>query len=178
MSWNNPDGLVVKFAGDYRSKKVNKARAVDTDGLVKQIVFDYDLTKLAAGTTSFTADLNNDGTNDGFTTSDVSLPIGATVLRTTLSVSEAATGGTSVVFGTFREDGTAIDADGLLSATLGVVANLTPRGTVLTGDGAQTVPASGKTLVVSNTYNAYLGLGVVGTFTAGKGRILVEYVTS
>ena len=108
--WTNADGLQVKFGNYWNDKSnfVNQARALSTDGLVKQIVIEYDLSRIAAGATAYPSDLNNDGTPDGFDLDSTYLPANSSVLRTTVYVTEAAAGGTSITVGTYQKNGTAI----------------------------------------------------------------------
>lgn len=173
MAWLNGDGLLVRFGNDFRDKNVNVASAVSFPE-VKQVAFDYDLSKTTAATVTYTADLNNDGTNDGFA-GDVGLPAYANVLRVTLVVEEAAAGGTSITFGTFLADGTAVDADGLLTATEGVLANLNAVGKRINGNGAHVALTSNAGASIGSD-KVYLALTPAGTFTAGKGKIVVEYI--
>lgn len=173
-SWTNADGLQVKFPNYWNDKKnfTNRPRAVETDGNIKELVFDYDLSLAPAGV-QYTADLNNDGTADGFDLMDTYLPAYSSVLRVTLLVTEAAAGGTSVALGTFLQNGTAISANSLITATEGVLANLDTKGARVYGAGAL-VSASVETASVGAN-DAFIGLTTVGTFTAGKGRIIIEY---
>ena len=172
--WTNADGLQVKFANYWNDKTnfVNRPRAIEMDGMVKQLVIDYDLV-VPAGV-QYTADLNNDGTIDGFDLSDTYLPAFASVLRTVVYVTEAAAGGTSITLGTFQRSGTAISANSLITATEGVLANLDTVGARTYGAGALNASAVETASVGAN--DAYVGLTVTGTFTAGKGKIIIEYI--
>lgn len=172
--WTNADGLQVKFANYWNDKTnfVNRPRAIEMDGMVKQLVIDYDLV-VPAGV-QYTADLNNDGTIDGFDLGDTYLPAFASVLRTVLYVTEAAAGGTSISLGTFQRNGTAISATSLITATEGVLANLDTVGARTYGAGALNASAVETASVGAN--DAYVGLTVTGTFTAGKGKIIIEYI--
>lgn len=175
--WTNPDGLQVKFPSYYREPGnfVNRARALPSKGgLIKEIVIDYDLAELGANGVSYTSDLDNDGTRDGFNTGDCALPAYASVLRVTVVAKTAAAGGTSVTLGTFGLTGSAIDADGLITATEGVVANLNTIGGRTYGAGAY-VATSVDTASIGSA-DGYLALTASGTFTAGTGRILIEYI--
>lgn len=175
--WTNPDGLQVKFGNYYREAGnfVNVPRALPSKGgLVKEIVIDYDLAELGANGVSYTSDLNNDGTRDGFNTGDCCLPANASVLRVVVVASVAAAGGTSITLGTFGLTGSAISANSLITATEGVVANLNTVGGRTYGAGAL-VATSVDTAGVG-TADAYIALTADGTFTAGKGRILIEYI--
>lgn len=174
--WQNNDGLGVKF-GNYSTDPVNfvnRARHINRRGLVKEIVYDYDLTRVPTGTVAYTEDLNNDGTRDGFSTGDIYLPANSSVLRVTLIVRTAAAGGTSITLGTYGLTGTAISANSLITATEGVLANLDTVGARTYGAGAL-VAATAETPGVG-TADAYIALAATGTFTAGTGRILIEYI--
>jgi hypothetical protein len=176
-SWTNADGLQVPF-GNYWSDPVNfnnRTRALNQNfGYIKQIIYPYDLSRIAAGTVAYTDDLNNDGTRDGFDAGDIYLPAYSSVLRVTLLVKTAAAGGTSITFGTYQKAGTAIAATGLITATEGVIANLDTVGARTYGAGAL-VSTSVETASVG-AVDAYIALATVGTFTAGTGVILVDYV--
>jgi hypothetical protein len=172
--WTNADGLQVKFANYWndRSNFVNRPRATKFDGMVNQLVIDYDLV-FPAGV-QYTADLNNDGTADGFDLMDTYLPAFSSVLRTVLYVTEAAAGGTSISLGTFQRTGTAISATSLITATEGVLANLDTVGARTYGAGALNAATAETASVGAN--DAYVGLTLNGTFTAGKGKIIIDYI--
>lgn len=176
-TWFDNYGMVRRFAGYYRDKIRNRARIVKSFGLTKELEYDFDLVKIPAGTISYTSDLTNSGSVTGFSLGDVALPANSRVTKVTLVMQEAAAGGTSITFGTFAQDGTAIDADGLITATVGVLANLDSVGETVIGDGAQVVFTS-NTGVSIGTAPAFLAITTAGTFTAGKGRIKVEYTTA
>ena len=175
-AYQNEDGLQVKYANYYQdpSNFVNRPRALASrGGNVKEIVIDYDLALLGANGVSYTSDLNNDGVRDGFNTGDVYLPAQSSVLRATLVSSETAVGGTSITLGTFNLTGAAISANSIITATEGVTANFT-LGKRVYGAGALVATTAGTASV--GAADAYLALTAVGTFTAGKGRILIEYL--
>jgi hypothetical protein len=176
-AWTNPDGLKVPFGDYYKnpSNFVNVPRALKRNGLLKEIVVDYDLAQLSAsGGTSYTTDLTNDGVVDGFTTGDTALPANSSVLRVTLVVSEAAAGGTAITMGTYALTGAAIAATGLITATEGVLANLNAVGKRTFGAGALTASTAGTAGV--GAADAFIAMAATGTFTAGKGRIVIEYI--
>jgi hypothetical protein len=174
--WNNADGLSVKFGNYWSDPKnfTNKSWSVSTMGPIQVLEMDYDLSKIANGTVGYPADLNNDGTADGFTDEHPALPAGASILRVTLVATTAAAGGTSFTVGTYRKTGAAVAATGLVTATEGVLANVDTVGKRVYGAGALTASAAGTAGVGAN--NVWVGLGVTGTFTAGKGKIIIEYV--
>lgn len=175
-AWVNPDGLKVPFGNYYKTPAnfVNRPRAVKRSGSIKEIVIDYDLAKLGANGVSYTTDLDNDGVVDGFTTGDSYLPAYSSVLRVTLVVKTAAAGGTSITLGTFGLTGTAVSATSLITATEGVIANLDTVGARTFGAGAL-VSTSVETAGVGSA-DAFVALTASGTFTAGTGRIIIEYV--
>lgn len=174
--WTNPDGLQVKLANYYNDpyNSANQARAISTMGSAKELVIDVDLTQIATGTTSFTTDLNNDGTRDGFSDGDPRLPAYSSVLDVRYLATVAATGGTSFTVGTYRLTGTTISATSLLTATEGVIANHDTIGKRTYGAGALVSTAAGTVSVGAN--DAYIGITTSGTYTAGKGKLIVRYI--
>lgn len=177
MAWVNADGLEVKFGADWRSKVVNASRTVDTDGLTKEFELDFDLTRIPTGTVSYTTDLDNDGTVDGFTKADVLIPAYSHVISADVIMTVAAAGGTSIKVGRFQEAGTAIDDDGLVTATEGVLANMNAQGKFVNGLGADVTLTSGAG-ISTGQYDSFIGVTATGTFTAGKGKIVLRYRTS
>lgn len=94
------------------------------------------------------------------------IPAGAFIKRSELFVIEAFTGGTSYNIGLYTQAGVAIDADGIDAAV--ATAALT-AGAVIKNDGAlvgAAIGANAGQVVVAAT----------GTYTAGKARLLIEYV--
>lgn len=176
--WTNADGLQVAFPNYYSAypKLPNQARFLESDGAVKMVEIDYDLTQIPTGTVSYSSDLNNDGTVDGFSNADSYIPAGSTVLRAIVIASTAATGGTSFTVGSYGKTGTAIAATGFVTATEGVLANINTVGKRTLGAGALCAAAAGTAGV--GTADAYIGIGTTGTFTAGTGRIIIEYIES
>jgi len=173
--YTNADGLQVKFGSYWTDPKnfKNRPRSVNTLGAEKELVVDFDLTKIPAGTTSYTADLNNDGTRDGFTSGDVHLPAYASVKQAYLVMTEAAAGGTSITVGTYLKAGSAISATSLVTATEGVLANLDTKGARVYGAGALVATTAETASVGANP--AFVGITTAGTFTAGKGRLVIIY---
>lgn len=175
-AWQNADGLQVPF-GNYWSDPTNfanKAKYINDLGVIKQLAIDVDLTRIATGTVSYSADLNNDGTADGFHDGDERLPLNASVLRVTYVTKVAAAGGTSFTVGTYQKNGTAIAATGLITATEGVLANINAAGKRVFGAGSLVSATAGTAGV--GTSNAYVGISPTGTFTAGTGIIVIEYI--
>ena len=156
-NWENADGLKVQF-GPQEARNVGTTNAV-----TRRIVATIDLTDPPG----FTHDLDNDGTNDGYA-EDAFIPAGAFITNSYLIVDEAAAGGTSINIGLYEADGTVIDADGIDAAVL--TAEMAADKAVV-NDGAlvrgtDTVGAA----------DAYLFVAATGTFTAGKVKLVTEYM--
>lgn len=153
--WTNADGLVIKSGTDEgKVAKVGVYAGKFGDISVAEAVFLY-------------TDLNAFGT-DTVLSDTLALPDGARVKSATFYVETAFTSGGSATlkFGLLRSDrSTAYDDDGLIAAT--AVASLT-AGATITGSGA---------LVNTTLANDGLLTATAGTanFTAGKGRLRVEY---
>jgi hypothetical protein len=93
------------------------------------------------------------------------IPANASIVEATLYVDDAWVGGTNLTIGLYQADGTVIDADGLVAAT--VTATLTAN-KVVTGAGAlvgTTIGANAGQLVAATT----------GTYTAGTARVVVKF---
>jgi hypothetical protein len=174
--WQNADGLTVKYAGYFRdpANAVNKVHDLVVAGAIKQMEIDFDLTRIPTTTVSYTTDLNNDGTKDGFNIGDAYLPANSSVLRVTVVATTAAAGGTSFTVGTYTIAGAAIVATGLVTATEGVLANINTIGKRVYGNGALVASTAGTGGV--GTADAFIGISTTGTFTEGKGRMIIEYI--
>jgi hypothetical protein len=99
----------------------------------------------------------------------VSIPAYSKITSATLEILTAFAGGTSYDIGLEEEDGTAIDVDGIDAAV--ALAAIDARGDVVVCNGAlvggvlSTGAAAGK-----------LTVAATGTFTAGKARLVVNYI--
>lgn len=158
MAWKNPDGLTVRF-GAEQGQKGSRAAVTTGAGKLREITVFVDLPSLGAGGTSFTEDLNNDGTNEAFADTDGSglntpIPAGAVIKSQRVINVVTPAGGTSYAVGTYQASGTVDTANGIRVAA----------GT----DGAQV----GTQL----SADRYVGVNVVGTYTAGKIKVIVEYL--
>ena len=175
MAWTNTDGLQVRLASDWKQAALRKNRpgSLNSFGALKEIEIDVDLKLLPAGVVNFTADLNNDGTRDGFYNGDVSLPANSSIISAYYVSGETAVGGTSLAVGLYQVNGTAISATGILTAAAGVTANMAV-GKRINGDGALVATAAGTNGVGAT--RAYIGMTATGTFTAGKGRLVIQYI--
>jgi len=175
MAWTNADGLQVRFGSDWSSNGLRRNRpgTLSTMGAEKQIEVDVVFKTLASGVTGYSADLNNDGTNDGFYNGDVKIPANSKITAVQYVAGETAVGGTAFTVGLYQLNGTAINATGLITATEGVVANMTV-GKIITGAGTLASTTSGSTSVGAT--DAYIGITPTGTFTAGRGRLIIRYI--
>lgn len=173
-NWYNADGLNVKEHGDYERDErnfVNRLKAVNVPGFIKQVVMEIDLPKVGASATWYPVDITNNGTNDGFSTEEDYIPAGAAFIRAYFVTSVVGAGGTDFVVGTYQVDGDAIDADAILDATDGAVANMSVVGERIDCSGAL---ATSTTSAI--TENAWVAVTTNGTFTAGKGTLVLEYI--
>lgn len=175
-NWKNADGLPVYFPQHYvdAAQRTNKPTGDKSFGVTRQIVIPFDLSKLAASTTSYTTDLDNDGTTDGFTEHDPHIPANSTVTKCVAYVTTTAVGGTSITVGAYKADGTIVSANGFLTATEGVTANLV-KGQGIVGNGTLCNTSSQVIPVVAAT-NTWPAIVTAGTFTAGAGFIVLDYV--
>ncbi len=174
--WFNADGLLVKFGEYYKNPTnfVNRVRQLNTLGGRTQLEIDVDLTQIPTGTVSFTTNRDNDGTLDGFNIGDVSIPPNSSILSATFVVDVAAAGGTNFAVGLFQVDGTIIDFDNIMTTTDGTTANLTPTGARVYGTGDLVSTSAGT--VGTGASTSYVGITTSGTFTAGTGRLIIEYL--
>lgn len=110
----------------------------------------------------------------------ISIPAYSFILSAHLVVLTAFAGGTSYAVGLVQADGTAIDADGLITDANAPLTNINLAGEWVTGSGAMVAPANGATNVAAtgpiSTVAGQLKVTATGTFTAGKGRIVVRYM--
>lgn len=170
-TWYNDDGLLVKFGGAHNdpAERANMPMATRVAGAEKELIVNVVLDHLGTGT-SYTTDLNNDGSYNGFNTGDAYIPAGAIVRSCELYVSEtaASAGAATITVGAYQLDGTVIDADGFVAST-GKAALVAGAG--IEGAGADIGEA------VSTTLDAYIGV-TVGTaaMTAGEFKLVLKYV--
>lgn len=175
----NQDGLMVRHPNSIAQNRrsANKAFQQPTHApAVKAIEIDYDFALTTNAVVTYTEDSNNDGVPDAFNKSDAYLPARASVLRVTCLTVVPLAGGTSFTIGTFLENGTAVSANSLVTATEGVIANFATIGTRTFGAGALVATAAGTASVGAS--DVYIGLTPTGTFTAGQIRVIIEYMDS
>jgi hypothetical protein len=157
--WTNTDGLEVRFINPEAGQL---AGGLSTMGAIKTLELDVDFVTAAVTATS--------DSHAAF------LPAGAFIVNAFFIVKTAAVGGTSMSVGLSSKDGTTLtSAAAILSATLGVTANFAVTN-VLACDGNRAVAASGIFTKFSNTLDGYVYTTKVGTFTAGTGRIIINYI--
>jgi hypothetical protein len=149
----NSDGLLLRFGRD-QGKRGAKAGVTTSTTKRNELVLFVDLE--GAARTIYSTDRNNDGTVDGFSGLDTPIPANARILSQNAIQIEAPAGGTSFTVGTYQLDGTVDVADGIRVAA----------GT----DGAQV----GTQLTAAR----YVGVVTTGTYTAGKYKIIIEYMIS
>jgi len=156
-TWTNSDGLVVGF-GTRDSKNPN-AGTVRTMGNEEElvVVFDWDNPPVAAGTAP--------------SVKSIQLPADAVILEGHFRVDTAVTmSGTSptLAFGVVQADGTAIDADGLITAKAPAAMG---ANAVIALDGALVGTTVGSA-------DAYVSIELGGTspvLTAGDGVLVIKY---
>lgn len=90
----------------------NGAAAVGMSGIVKEMVVPLSLTG-----PDFNKDKDNDGTFDSFGRGAANIPANATVVSADVVVRSVTGTVTKLNVGTYKKDGTVIDADGLVAAT-------------------------------------------------------------
>ena len=165
MAWQNEDGLYIRYGTERGETKLAGATVQEVE---KYLVVDLDYADLPA----FTADLNNDGTNDGFSGDDPYVPAGsfitaAYIIPTTTFTSA---GSTTLSLGMTQLDGTVIDADGI-DATIAKAA--LAAGAAVACDGALV----GGTVALTNDAYVYSTVAT-GPFTAGAGKLVIKYITT
>ncbi len=154
MAWTNPDGLTVRFDKEVGTRG-SRAGVTTGAGKLRELVLEVELT--GAARTIFTADPGNTGTNTAFSDGlNTPLPAGAVIHSQRVVVLTTPAGGTNYAVGTYLENGTADNAIGIRT-TLG--ADGTQIGTQLTAD-------------------RYVSVVTTGVYTAGKIKIIVEYMTA
>lgn len=147
-------------------------------GIARQLIVDFDYNNLPS-----TLNAGADAVN-------AYVPAGSFITRCYLYCKVAGAGGTSYTVGLEQADGTDIDADGLITAAQGAVANLA-QGNVIAGRGAMVLEApnadgtahidadgvyvDGATGPVTSV-DGYIVVVANGSFTAGSYRLFVEYI--
>ena len=155
-------GSLASFGPRDTSQKFG---GVIGDGVIKQISYEINYTDLASTSAGAVTGL------------DHVIPAGASILNCRYVVETAVVGPTAITCGTYKaSDGTtAIDADGLMTAAVGVVTAMDAANDVVVGTGAQLTTATGGTGALE--FDAVIRvLPTVAVATAGKFRVYVEYL--
>lgn len=182
--WYNADGLQVKFP-QYQTipaNFVNRTRSYQSTTAVRSLSYYFDLTKLATGGIAFTTDRDNSGTVDGFNEGDVAIPGGSGVLSVYGLCIVPFVGGTNMLFDLYELDGsnTTITNHSIFTSTNGATATWNTQGRLVAPDGV--IPFNSANYVgadaIPATRDAYLAIKANGTFTAGTGLILINYIPS
>lgn len=157
--WTNSDGLEVRFKN---SEAGQTGAGLSSLGAVKILEVDLDYT------TNISAAADS---HEAF------IPAGAQIVRAYLIGKTAMTGTSGTLkVGLSSKDGTTLtDDDAILTATLGVQANLAAQKSLLC-DGAAAAAASGIFTNFSATVDGYVYTTKGGTVTAGTGKLIVEYI--
>jgi hypothetical protein len=143
-----------------------KYGAVIDDDVIKTVVYDLDFNDMQS-TSAWAVDGH-----------DLVIPAYSHFLRCIFIVDEAVVGPTAFTAGTYlASDGTtAIDADGLMTAAVGLVSAMDAVGDMVVGTGAQLTTGTGSGWVLSAPAVIRI-LPTVAAATAGKIRVLVQYVS-
>lgn len=152
--WTNSDGLEVRFTGP----EAGQTGAESVGGAIKELVVDFDFA------TAITAAAN---AHESF------IPAGSYILSATLIVTTAATsGGTATLtIGLSQKDGTVIDADGI-DATIALADLAAAK--VVKCDGA--LSGGVASIGAANGYVYTTPTTAGNAFTAGRGRLVIEYI--
>ena len=164
-NWTNPDGLQVPFGQDQARETGAVAGKVAMGGPKEYLVMDIDWDDFP----DYTADSNNDCTNNAFSDSDAYIPANSYIVAATLIIETAFDSGTDYDIGTYKQDGTAIDAQGI-DATL-VKNDIDSSDAVVKCNGALV-----GGIVGVGADNAYIKLVEEGAFTVGKMKLIIEYM--
>lgn len=161
--WQNDDGLTVRFGQDQARETKSLMAPTAGVGPVRYMVCDLNYDDLP----TYTTDLNNDGTNNGFSDQDAYIPSGSYITRAWIIVETAFADGTSYNLGLYQQDGTVIDADGIDAAV--AVADMGAN---------EAVDCDGQLVGTQDllTADAYLVVAATGTYTAGKAKVVIEYI--
>ena len=154
--WTNSDGLEVRFTGPEAGPT---GASVSTLGAVKNLVLDFDFA------TAITAAAD---AHEAF------IPAGSYIKSATLIVTTAATsaGTATLSIGLAQKDGTVIVSDGIDSAIALSAINTSTE--VVKCDGTL---AGGLLSIGANNGYVYTTPTTAGdAFTAGRGKLVIEYI--
>lgn len=161
-TWTNDDGLVVRYGQD-QARETQSLMAKTVANPYNYMVVDINYDDLP----TFTTDANNDGTNEAFSDQDAYIPAGSYITRATLIVETAFAGGTTYDIGLYNQAGSVIDANGIDAAVA-----------VAVMDASMAVDCDGQLVATQDliTADAYLVVAATGTYTAGKAKLVIEYI--
>jgi hypothetical protein len=156
VDWTNADGLEVRFTGPEANQS---GAGVSTLGAVKNLIVDFTFSEAITAAA---------WSHEAF------IPAGSYIKAATLIVTEAAnTSGTATLtIGLAEKDGTVIDADGI-DATIAETV-LDDTNIVVKCDGA--LAGGTVTIGAKNGYVYTTPTTGADAFTAGKGRLVIEYI--
>jgi len=165
------NGLVTQYGPRITTDGLGGVQT--TLGDTVRLVYDFDVSHYPP-TGALEASAATAPTNPGSGNNMIPIiPASAYILRASLEIITAFAGGTSIaVTPVSAVDGsTVITAGGFITATQGALANLTPAGTIIIGTGA-----SVSAQVNLGGADAEVKVVVVGTMTAGRAKIVIEYL--
>lgn len=168
-TYQSSSGLYIRQGADQAGQATKYGAYHKGDGAIKELIYELDYANLP----DYTADLDNDGTLDGFTERDVYIPANASIVEAFIKVDTAfASGGsTTLTVGLYELDGTVIDADGI-DATIAKTA-IDAAGDLVACDGARV----GAAATPVGADNAYIKTTVAsGPYTAGQGKLIIRYI--
>lgn len=154
VDWTNSDGLEIRFTGP----EANQSGAEVVGGATKELVVDFTFSEAITAAA---------WAHESY------IPAGSYIKSATLIVTEAATsGGTATLtIGLAQKDGSVIDADGI-DATIALAdlaaAKVVKCDGALAGGVASIGSANGYVYTTPTTSS--------NAFTAGKGRLVIEYI--
>jgi hypothetical protein len=156
-TWKNPDGLTVRYGADQGARGARAGVTVGS-GKRRELTMIVELTGVAR--TIFTEDLNNDGVAEAYADADGSglntpIPANAVIVGQRAVNIVTPAGGTNYAVGTYQANGTVDTAAGIR--------------TTAGADGTQV----GTQLAAAR----YVGVVTTGTYTAGRVKVIVEYMT-
>ena len=146
MSWENVGGRETHYGALPSSDQFGSVKA--GLGSIKELVVDVNFDNMPA------LDVGNEML--------ATVPAGAVIKSATFEVTTAFAGGTSVALGITG------DPDGLMTAAQGATANIDAVGDYIVGSGAEASDDYQATAVQISSL-------VVGTYTAGAGKLIVSY---
>jgi len=166
MSWQNDDGVYIRYGLERAAVKDS---GVTTKEVLRYLVVDLSVVK---GLPTFTADLNNNGTNNGFAGDDAYIPAGSYITKATLVTTTAFVTDDSATLdiGLAQLAGTVIDVDGIDDA---IAVGAMAANKVVLCNGALVGGVDG---VGANDAYVYTTQNT-GTFSAGAAKLVIEYIT-